>query len=102
MKAVVCKEHGLPDKLELVGDWPEPELGDNDVLIDVKAAGLNFPDVLIIQGKYQFQPELPFVPGNECSGVVKAVGAAVSRYKPGDKVIAAAGTGAFCEQHQGQ
>ena len=98
MKAVVCKEHGLPNKLELVSDWPEPELGDNDVLIDVKAAGLNFPDVLVIQGKYQFQPELPFVPGNECSGVVKAVGAAVSRYKPGDKVIAAAGTGAFCER----
>ncbi|MCB1853258.1 MAG: NADPH:quinone oxidoreductase family protein [Pseudomonadales bacterium] len=98
MKAVVCKEHGLPNKLELVSDWPEPELGAHDVLVDVKAAGLNFPDVLIIQGKYQFQPELPFVPGNECSGVVKAVGSAVSRYQPGDKVIAAAGTGAFCER----
>jgi NADPH2:quinone reductase len=98
MKAVVCREHGLPNKLELVDDWPAPELGEHDVLIDVKAAGLNFPDVLIIQGKYQFQPELPFVPGNECSGVVAAVGSAVTRFKPGDKVIAAAGTGAFCEQ----
>ncbi len=98
MKAVVCKEHGLPNTLELVSDWPEPELGDHDVLIDVKAAGLNFPDVLIIQGKYQFQPELPFVPGNECSGVISAVGSAVTRFKPGDKVISAAGTGAFCER----
>jgi NADPH2:quinone reductase len=98
MKAVVCREHGLPEKLELVGDWPEPAVGEHDVLIGVKAAGLNFPDVLIIQGKYQFQPELPFIPGNECSGVVEAVGAAVTRYKPGDKVISAAGTGAFCER----
>lgn len=98
MKAVVCTEHGLPEKLELVGDWAEPEVGEHDVLIRVKAAGLNFPDVLIIQGKYQFQPELPFIPGNECSGEVEAVGAAVTRYKVGDKVIAAAGTGAFCER----
>lgn len=98
MKAVVCSEHGLPDKLALVDDWAEPELGEHDVLIDVKAAGLNFPDVLIIQGKYQSQPDLPFVPGNECSGVVAAVGAAVTRFKPGDKVISAAGTGAFCQR----
>ena len=98
MKAVVCREHGLPEKLELVDDWPEPEVGENDVLVKVKAAGLNFPDVLIIQGKYQFQPELPFIPGNECSGEVESVGSAVTRYKPGDKVISAAGTGAFCER----
>lgn len=98
MKAVVCKEHGMPEKLELVEDWAEPGIGDHDVLIKVKAAGLNFPDVLIIQGKYQFQPELPFIPGNECSGEIEAVGPAVTRYKPGDKVISAAGTGAFCEK----
>ena len=79
MKAVVCREHGLPDRLDLVDDWPSPELGDNDVRIRVKAAGLNFPDVLIIQGKYQFQPELPFIPGGECAGVVEEVGAAVTR-----------------------
>jgi len=99
MKAVVCREHGLPDKLELVSDWPEPTLGEHDVLIKVKAAGLNFPDVLIIQGKYQFQPQLPFIPGNECSGVVEAVGAKVSRYKPGDAVIAAAGTRDYYRRH---
>lgn len=98
MKALTCKEHGLADKLELVDNWPEPELGDNDVLIDVKAAGLNFPDVLMIQGKYQFQPDMPFIPGGECSGVVVAVGANVTRYKAGDKVLSMGAAGAFCER----
>lgn len=98
MKAVTCKEHGLPDKLELTTDWPEPELGESDVLIEVKAAGLNFPDVLMIQGKYQFQPDMPFVPGAECAGVVSAVGAKVTRYKVGDKVISMGASGAFCER----
>jgi NADPH2:quinone reductase len=98
MKAVVCSEHGRADKLNLVEDWPQPEVGEHDVLIDVKAAGLNFPDVLIIQGKYQFQPDLPFIPGGECAGIVSAVGDKVTRYKVGDKVISAGGSGAFCEQ----
>ena len=98
MKAVVCKELGLADKLSLEMDWSAPEVGENDVLINVKAAGLNFPDVLIIQGKYQIQPELPFIPGGECSGDVIAVGAAVTRFKVGDKVISMGSTGAFCEQ----
>ena len=98
MKAVVCREHGLPDRLDLVDDWPSPELGDNDVRIRVKAAGLNFPDVLIIQGKYQFQPELPFIPGGECAGVVEQVGAAVTRWKVGDEVIHSGGSGSFCEE----
>ena len=98
MKALVCKEHGLADKLELVADWPSPEVGEQDVLINVKAAGLNFPDVLIIQGKYQIQPEMPFIPGGECSGEVVAVGSKVSRFKVGDKVISMGASGAFCEQ----
>jgi NADPH2:quinone reductase len=98
MKAVVCRELGLPDKLELATDWPEPEPGADDVVIDVKAAGLNFPDVLIIQGKYQIQPELPFIPGGECSGTVAAVGSAVTRFKPGDRVLSMGSTGAFCER----
>ena len=98
MKAVVCREHGLPDRLDLVDDWPWPEMGDNDVRIRVKAAGLNFPDVLIIQGKYQVQPELPFIPGGECAGVVEEVGAAVTRWKVGDEVIHSGGSGSFCEE----
>ncbi len=98
MRALVCKELGLPDKLSLESDWPVPELGDHDVLINVKAAGLNFPDVLIIQGKYQIQPELPFVPGGECSGVVTAIGAKVSRVMVGDEVLSMGAAGGFCEQ----
>ncbi len=100
MRALVCAELGPGDgeKLSLEADWPVPELGEHDVLINVKAAGLNFPDVLIIQGKYQFQPELPFVPGGEFSGVVEAVGEKVTRYKPGDEVISMGSVGGFCSQ----
>ncbi len=98
MKAVVCSEIGLPDKLRLEGDWPEPEVGASDVLIDVKAAGINFPDVLMIQGKYQFQQDLPYVPGGECAGVVSAVGADVTRFSVGDEVVTFGGSGAFCEK----
>ena len=97
-KARVCREHGLPDRLELVSDWASPELAENEVRIRVKAAGLNFPDVLIIQGKYQMQPELPFIPGGECAGVVEEVGAAVTRWKVGDEVIHSGGSGGFCEE----
>jgi NADPH2:quinone reductase len=98
MRALLCKEHGLPDKLELVDDWPAPQAEKGQVVIGIRAAGLNFPDVLIIQGKYQFQPEMPFVPGGECAGEVIAVGEGVDRYKVGDKVIAMTGHGCFCEQ----
>ncbi len=98
MKALLCRELGTAEKLELSSDWPEPELGESDVLIRVHAAGLNFPDVLIIQGKYQFQPELPFIPGGELSGVVEAVGDKVTRYKVGDRVLSMGSTGAFCEK----
>ncbi len=100
MRALVCAELGPGDgeKLSLEADWPVPELGEHDVLINVKAAGLNFPDVLIIQGKYQFQPELPFIPGGEFSGVVEAVGEKVTRYKPGDEVISMGSVGGFCSQ----
>ena len=97
MRALVCKQHGMADQLELVHDWPEPQPGPDEVRIDIKAAGLNFPDVLIIQGKYQFQPELPFVPGGECAGVVSAVGENVTRYAPGERVIGMLGHGCFCD-----
>ena len=98
MKAVVCRELGLADRLELAADWPDPVIGEHDVLVSVKAAGLNFPDVLTIQGKYQYQPELPFIPGGECSGLVSAVGDKVSRFKVGDEVISMGASGAFCEK----
>jgi NADPH2:quinone reductase len=72
--------------------------GPGQIAIDVKAAGVNFPDVLIIQNKYQFKPELPFTPGSELSGVVRAIGDGVTNAKVGDKVIAFIGQGAFAQQ----
>ncbi|MEO0437966.1 MAG: NADPH:quinone oxidoreductase family protein [Pseudomonadota bacterium] len=98
MRALLCTEHGLPDKLVLANDVEAPEPGTGQVVIGVKAAGLNFPDVLIIQGKYQFQPEMPFSPGGECAGEIIAVGEGVERWSVGDKVVAMTGSGAFREQ----
>ncbi|MFZ6844855.1 NADPH:quinone oxidoreductase family protein [Undibacterium sp. RuTC16W] len=97
MKAVLCKAWGSPDTL-VVEDLPDLVPGAGQVVIDVKAAGVNFPDVLIIQNKYQFKPELPFTPGSELSGVVRAVGEGVGKINVGDKVIAFIGHGAFAQQ----
>jgi NADPH2:quinone reductase len=97
MKAIVCKAWGLPDTLVLE-DLPVPVAGPGQVVIDVKAAAVNFPDVLIIQGKYQVKPKLPFTPGNELAGVVSAVAADINHVKVGDRVIAMTSTGAFAEK----
>jgi NADPH2:quinone reductase len=97
MKALVCVEHGPPEKL-VVQDLPAPEPGKGEVRIRMHAAGVNFPDVLIIQNLYQFKPPLPFSPGGEAAGVVDAVGEGVTRFKVGDRVIAMIGNGAFREQ----
>jgi NADPH2:quinone reductase len=97
MKALVCVEHGPPEKL-VVQDIPAPEPGKGEVRIAMKAAGVNFPDVLIIQNLYQFKPPLPFSPGGEAAGIVDAVGEGVTRFKVGDRVIAMIGNGAFREQ----
>jgi NADPH2:quinone reductase len=97
MKAVLCKQFGPPDSL-VVEALDSPRAGPGEVVVSVKAASLNFPDVLIIQNKYQFKPPLPFSPGSELAGVVKEVGAGVSNVKPGDKVIAFTTYGAFAEE----
>ncbi len=97
MKAVVCKAWGLPETL-VVEDLPERSAAAGEVMIDVMAAGVNFPDVLIIQNKYQFKPELPFTPGNELAGVVRAVGEGVEHLKVGDRVFAYVAHGAFAQQ----
>ncbi|MEC9365194.1 MAG: NADPH:quinone oxidoreductase family protein [Pseudomonadota bacterium] len=97
MKALLCKSFGPPENL-VVEEAPDLTPGDNDAIVRVHAAGVNFPDVLIIQNKYQFKPELPFSAGGECSGVVESVGAKVKNVKPGDKVIAFTGWGAFAQQ----
>jgi NADPH2:quinone reductase len=97
MKAVLCKELGMPDKL-VVEDVPSPNAAPGQVVVSVKACGVNFPDTLIIQGKYQFKPEMPFSPGGEVAGVVKQIGEGVKRVKPGDRVIAFNTWGGFAEE----
>jgi NADPH2:quinone reductase len=97
MKAIVCREFGPPDLLR-VEDLSSPEPGPDQVLVSVHAAGLNFPDLLIIQNKYQTKPALPFVPGSELAGVVKKVGAKVNRLKVGDRVMCVITDGAFAEE----
>ena len=94
MKAIVCKIWGGPDKLVLE-ELPSPRAAAGEVVIDVKAAGVNFPDLLIIENKYQLKPELPFTPGAELAGVVKEVGVSVTHVQPGDLVFALVSTGAF-------
>lgn len=97
MKAVLCKEWGLPETL-VVEDVPSPVAGPGEVLVEVHAAGVNFPDTLIIQKKYQYQPDLPFSPGGEVAGVVKAVGEGVSAWKPGDRVLASSTWGGYAQE----
>ncbi len=97
MRALVCSEYGPADKLAIV-ERELPAVGKGEMLVDIKAAGLNFPDSLIIEGKYQVKPPLPFVPGSEAAGVVREIGEGVTRYAVGDRVICTVPTGAFAEQ----
>ena len=97
MKAILCKEFGPPESL-VYEEVPSPKAGAGEVVVTMRAASVNFPDVLIIQNKYQFKPPLPFSPGSELAGVVKEIGDGVKNVKPGDKVIAFTGHGAFAEE----
>ena len=97
MKAVLCKQFGPPESL-VIEELPSPKAGAGEVVVRMRAASLNFPDVLIIQNKYQFKPPLPFSPGSELAGVVKEVGEGVAGHKPGDRVIAFTTYGAFAEE----
>ena len=97
MKAALCTHYGPPEELE-VKDVPSPRPGKGQVAITIKACGVNFPDVLLIQDKYQFKPTLPFAPGGEIAGIVKEAGEGVTNPKPGDAVIASIGHGGFAEE----
>jgi NADPH2:quinone reductase len=96
MKAMLATRWGDPKDLEYA-DVPTPAPGPDEVLIDVRAIGCNFPDILIVQGKYQKKPALPFSPGVEVSGTVRACGASARRFKPGDRVFALLGQGGYAE-----
>ncbi len=98
MRAIICELHGDPELL-VFGDLPNPVAETGEVVIDVAAAGVNFPDTLTIRGLYQFKPELPFSPGAEAAGIVSQVGPGVTHLAEGDRVIAMLGAaGGFAEQ----
>lgn len=97
MKAVLCKAYGPPESL-VIAEVEPLKPGPGQVVIGVKACGVNFPDTLIIEGKYQFKPEMPFSPGGEVAGVVKEIGQGVEHVKAGDRVIAFTGWGGFAEE----
>ncbi len=97
MRALVCTEYGPPESHAIV-EWDDPVPGDNDIAFDVKAAALNFADILSMAGQYQVKAPLPFIAGNEAAGVVTATGKNVKRFKPGDRVIGALRGGGFAEK----
>ena len=96
MKALLCRQLTGIDDLK-VEDVPQPAPGPDEVLVAVKAAGVNFPDVLLAQGKYQFRAPLPFAPGFELAGMVRSVGSNVKDVRPGERVQAIVDHGAFAE-----
>lgn len=97
MQAMLCKAFGPAETL-ILEEVANPEAKKTEVVLDVHAAGVNFPDTLIIEGKYQFKPPFPFSPGGEAAGVVTAVGEKITHVKPGDRVMALTGWGSFAEQ----
>jgi NADPH2:quinone reductase len=101
MKALLSTRIGPPEELEYA-DAPDPVAGEGEVVIAVKAAGVNFPDALIIEDKYQFKPERPFAPGGEIAGVVESVGAGVTNVKVGQRVIGSLGWGGMAQKVKAQ
>src|SRR5580765_7103836 len=97
MKAILCEAFRDPSTLVL-RELPSPQPGPKQVVIRVRAAGVNFPDALMVQGKYQFKPELPFAPGLEFAGTILSVGAEVAHLKPGDKVAATSTHGGYAQE----
>ena len=97
MRAILCTEWGGPELLQLA-EVADPVAGPGEVVIGIRAAGVNFPDVLIIQHKYQMRPPLPFIPGSEVAGEVLSVGAGVTSPRVGERVLAACRIGAFAER----
>lgn len=97
MRALMCREFGPPENL-IVEEVDDPQPGAGEVLLQIRAAALNFPDVLVVRGEYQLRTPPPFIPGGEASGVVTAIGEGVSGFQPGDRVIATLMHGGFAER----
>lgn len=96
MKGIFCQQWGAPEQL-VWEEVPTPVPASDEVVIQVSHCGVNFPDTLLVQGKYQFKPAFPFSPGGEVAGTVATVGSAVTGFKPGDRVLAGMGWGGFAE-----
>ena len=97
MRAVLCKAFGPPEDL-VVEDVDDPSPGPGEVLVEVKAAAVTFPDTLMLEDKYQYKASLPYVPGGEVAGVVRGVGEGADRFSPGDRIVGGLGTtGGFAE-----
>ena len=86
MRALLSREPGGPETLELA-ELPDPEPGPGQLLVAVRACSINYPDVLMIEDKYQFRPPRPFAPGGEIAGIVEAVGEEVEGWSPGDQPV---------------
>ncbi len=97
MKAIVCNEWCKPEELK-VSEIKNPTLDDSSVRVEIHASGVNFPDVLIVQGKYQYKPPFPFSPGSEVAGIISEIGKNVKSLKVGDRIMAVTGHGAFAEE----
>jgi NADPH2:quinone reductase len=97
MKALLCSSYGLPENLTF-NEIASPAPSSDELVIDVHACGVNFPDLLFIQNKYQAKPPMPFSPGGEISGIVKSTGSNINQFKPGDRVIALCRWGGLAEQ----
>ena len=97
MRALVCRDYGSPDDL-VVEDRDDPVASRGEIVVDIKAAGLNFPDVLVIGGQYQVKTPLPFIPGHEAAGVIAGIGDGVENFAVGDRVIITPPGGAFAEK----
>lgn len=97
MRAILIHEHGEPESLK-IEDVPTPTVGDDEVLIDVHAISINYPDLLVITGEYQVLPPRPFSPGKDAAGIIRAVGKNVTTCKPGNRVLAQVEYGAYAEQ----
>ena len=97
MKAILCKTYGPPENL-VVEEVEDPQAGPDQVVVEVFSASLNFPDLLQMQGKYQFQPPMPFSPGSEVGGIIKSIGDKVKGFSVGDRVMAIPGIGGLAQQ----
>jgi len=97
MKAYICREFG-PIESHKVEEVEDPKAGPGQIIVDVKAAGIAFPDVLIVQGLYQFKPPFPFTPGGEIAGIISSIGEGVTKWKEGDRIIGTTGFAGLAEK----